>query len=173
MKRTIKGDITKIKADVIVNAANNTLLGGGGVDGAIHMAAGPLLLEECKNIGSCPTGEIKITEAYNLKAKKIFHAVGPIWDHGKKDERALLKSVYRKSLETAYKMGFKSIVFPNISTGVYNYPKREAAEIAISTTHEFLQEIGDALEVIFVCHDEINYFIYKEICPRYNPEDYS
>jgi len=159
MRKTIKGDITKMKVDAIVNAANTTLLGGGGVDGAIHKAAGPELLEECKSLGGCKTGEAKITKAYNLPAKFVIHAVGPIWTGLDEAEEDLLESAYRKSLELATANNCKSIAFPNISTGAYNFPKRDAAEIAISTCQDYLEEIGKELDIIFVCHEDINYFI--------------
>ena len=167
MKRTIKGDITKLRADAIVNAANQTLRGGGGVDGAIHRAAGPGLLEECITLGGCPTGEVRATKAYNLPAKYVIHAVGPIYRGGKNNEAELLKSCYKNALQKARELGCKSISFPNISTGAYGYPKREAAEIAIQTVHDDLKENGDDLEVTFVCFDDLNYFIYQDICPQY------
>jgi O-acetyl-ADP-ribose deacetylase (regulator of RNase III) len=171
MRKTIKGDITTLHVDAIVNAANNSLLGGGGVDGAIHKAAGPQLVEECKELGGCPTGEARITQAYNLPSKYVIHAVGPVWQGGKNNEVELLASAYRSSLNLAAKNGCKSIAFPNISTGVYNFPKRDAAELAIRTCQQFLDEHGDDMQIIFVCHDEINYMIYKEICPSFNQGD--
>jgi len=168
MRRTIKGDITQLKVDVVVNAANTGLLGGGGVDGAIHKAAGPELLEECKTLGGCETGQAKITKGYNLPAKYIIHAVGPVWKDGKHRENELLEAAYRNSLEIALKHGCKTIAFPAISTGVYNFPKRDAAEIAIRTCQQFLQEIDDKMDITFVCFDDINYMVYKEICPTFN-----
>ena len=168
MRRTIKGDITKLKTEAIVNAANTSLLGGGGVDGAIHRIAGPELLEECKTLGGCKTGYAKITKGYNLSAKFVIHAVGPVWQGGDKNEAELLASAYRTSLEIAHKNGCKSIAFPAISTGVYRFPKRDAAEIAIGTCQKFLQEINNDMDITFVCYDDINYMIYKEICPTFN-----
>ncbi len=168
MRKTIKGDITTLHVDAIVNAANNSLLGGGGVDGAIHRAAGPGLLDECKELGGCPTGEARITKAYNLPSKFVIHAVGPVWQNGNTNEEELLRSAYRNSLELAQKNHCKSIAFPNISTGAYNFPKRDAAEIAIQTCQQFLDETNSDMLVIFVCFDEINYMIYKELCPNFN-----
>ena len=170
MRRTIKGDITQLKVDAIVNAANTSLLGGGGVDGAIHKAAGPELLEECKTLGGCETGQAKITKGYNLPAKYIIHAVGPVWKDGQHQENELLESAYRNSLEIAWKQGCKSIAFSAISTGVYNFPKRDAAEIAIRTCQQFLKGIDDKMDITFVCFDDINYMVYKEICPTFNKQ---
>jgi len=168
MRRTIKGNITTINVDAIVNAANSSLLGGGGVDGAIHKAAGPELLEECKTLGGCKTGNAKMTKGYNLPAKYVIHAVGPVWQGGEKNEAELLASAYRNSLEIAFKNGCKSIAFPAISTGAYKFPKRDAAEIAIGTCYQFLEEIDDNMDITFVCYDEINYMVYKEICPTFS-----
>jgi O-acetyl-ADP-ribose deacetylase (regulator of RNase III) len=161
MLSVIKADITKIPVDAIVNAANNSLLGGGGVDGAIHRAGGPAILEECKKIrathGECKTGEAVITTAGNLPAKYVIHTVGPIWSGGQKGEPQLLASAYRNSLELAVKHGCKSISFPAISTGVYGYPKDKAADVAVNTVNEFLQYSMQSLEVIFCCFDEESY----------------
>lgn len=160
----IKGDITQLKTDVIVNAANRTLLGGGGVDGAIHRAAGPELLEECKTLNGCETGEAKLTSGYGLPSRFIIHTVGPVWHGGEKGEARLLRDCYINSLSIADKKGLGSIAFPNISTGVYGYPKREAAEIAIRSVREFKAE--SLSEVVFVVFDEVNYTIYTELLAK-------
>lgn len=159
----LKTDITKLNVDAIVNAANKTLLGGGGVDGAIHRAAGPELLQECKSLNGCETGDAKITKGYNLPAKYVIHAVGPVWHDGSKDEEPKLRSCYHKSLEIAKKNNCKTIAFPNISTGIYGYPKKEAAKTAISAVKEFLEKDTDISKVIFVCFDEENYNIYEQL----------
>lgn len=158
----IKADITDLECDAIVNAANPSLLGGGGVDGVIHEKAGPNLFKECMALGGCATGSAKITKGHNLKAKFIIHAVGPVWNNGKKDEINLLKSAYRSALQLASENGVTSIAFPNISTGIYRFPKRQAAQIALSTVKN---EVGNngLKKVLFVCFDEENYRIYKEI----------
>jgi O-acetyl-ADP-ribose deacetylase (regulator of RNase III) len=158
----IQGDITQINVDAIVNAANESLLGGGGVDGAIHNAAGPNLLEECRKIGGCPTGEARITKGYNLTAKFIIHTVGPIWRGGYKDEIDKLRNAYVNSLKLATDRKVETIAFPNISTGVYGFPKKSAAEIAIRASKDYLSKNKLPLKVIFVCFDDENYVIYKE-----------
>ena len=161
--KLLKEDITRLEVDAIVNAANKTLLGGGGVDGAIHRAAGPELLAECKTLNGCETGEAKITKGSKLPAKYVIHTVGPVWRGGVKNEPELLASCYRNSLKLAVKQGCKSIAFPNISTGIYGYPKAEAAQIAVSFTREFLDNNPDTIEVNFICFDEENYQLYKQI----------
>jgi O-acetyl-ADP-ribose deacetylase (regulator of RNase III) len=164
MIQLIKGDITKIKADAIVNAANSSLLGGGGVDGAIHRAGGPAILEECRAIrakqGGCDTGEAVITTAGQLPAKYVIHTVGPVWNGGNKNEPELLANCYRNSLQLAVENGVKSIAFPNISTGIYHFPKPEAAEIAIETVQRFMATDNSLEEVFFeiwkrTAHEEI------------------
>jgi len=158
----IQGDITKLEVDAIVNAANKSLLGGGGVDGAIHRAAGPELLEECKTLNGCDTGQAKITKGYNLPAKYVIHTVGPVWSGGKYNEDDLLTNCYRNSLKVASKHGLSTIAFPNISTGVYHFPKERAADIAISTVSDYLRENESFEKVYFVCFDNENYQIYQK-----------
>ncbi len=158
----LKGDITKLEVDAIVNAANKSLLGGGGVDGAIHRAAGPGLLEETKAIGGCPTGEARLSGGYKLPARHVIHTVGPVWKGGNHNERELLASCYHNSLTIATRQGFKTIAFPNISTGVYGFPKQDAAQIAIQTVKEYLSENKLPEKVIFVAFDEENLQLYKE-----------
>jgi O-acetyl-ADP-ribose deacetylase (regulator of RNase III) len=159
----VKADITQMEVDAIVNAANRTLLGGGGVDGAIHRAAGKALLEECKTLGGCETGSAKITKGYNLPASFVIHAVGPVWRGGNNNEDELLKSCYATSLSLAVEKGCQSIAFPNISTGVYRFPKRRAAHQAIEAVKQFLNKSKSPMEVCFVCFDEENFNIYKEL----------
>jgi Predicted phosphatase homologous to the C-terminal domain of histone macroH2A1 len=155
--RVIQGDIVKLEVDAVVNAANTTLLGGGGVDGAIHRAAGPGLLEECKGLKGCVTGEAKITKGYILPAKWIIHTVGPIWQGGQKGEDDLLASCYRKSLELAREYAIKTIAFPAISTGAYNFPSERAAGIAVSEITKFLQENELPERVILVSFNKDTY----------------
>ena len=147
----IEADITTLKVDAIVNAANESLLGGGGVDGAIHRAAGPKLLEECKKIGGCPTGEARLTKGYNLPAKYVIHTVGPVWQGGSQGEDELLAACYRHSMSLALRSHIRSIAFPAISTGVYRFPLERAATVAAGETHRFLEVYPEFDRVIFCC----------------------
>ena len=165
MKRKIEiidGDITGLEVDAIVNAANSTLLGGGGVDGAIHRAAGPGLLEECRTLGGCPTGNARITSAYNLPSKFIIHTVGPVWRGGQHNEEKLLEDAYRHALWIADNTKLKSIAFPNISTGIYGFPKELAAGIAIATASAFLKTAKHIERLIFCIFDHENLQIYRQ-----------
>jgi O-acetyl-ADP-ribose deacetylase (regulator of RNase III) len=166
----VQGDITGLDLDVIVNAANSSLMGGGGVDGAIHRTAGPLLLEECVRIAAsrpvgcaCPAGEAVITGAGRLSCKKVIHTVGPVWRGGRCGEAELLASCYRNSLLLAEKHGLTTIAFPNISTGVYGYPKEKAAAVAVETVKRTLSETPAIARVLFVCFDRENLEIYKRL----------
>src|SRR5258705_9021846 len=163
----IRGDITKQRVDAIVNAANSSLMGGGGVDGAIHRAGGPAILEECKKIvakkGSCPTGEAVITTGGNLPAKFVIHTVGPVWNGGKKNEAEKLANCYKNSLGLAVENNLRTIAFPNISTGVYGYPKKEAAQIAVQAVTEFLRTNSSITKIFFVCFDEENFQLYQSL----------
>jgi O-acetyl-ADP-ribose deacetylase len=167
MISVIQGDITVMATGAIVNAANTSLLGGGGVDGAIHRKGGPQILEECKQIrnkqGGCPVGEAVITTGGNLPAKFVIHTVGPVWNGGNKNEKQLLANAYKNSLTIAEEENIQSISFPNISTGIYGFPKKPAAEIAIDTVRKFMETAKNVKEVIFVCFDEENYSLYKAL----------
>jgi len=156
----VQGDITQQKVDAIVNAANSSLLGGGGVDGAIHRAAGAQLLAECVTLGGCSTGDAKITKGYRLSARFVIHTVGPIWSGGNNREDELLASCYRRSLEVAVQNGIHTIAFPAISTGVYGFPIHRATPIAIKTVKEFLEKNDSIHQVIFVCFSRNDYDVY-------------
>jgi len=162
----IKGDITSLEVEAIVNAANNSLLGGGGVDGAIHNAAGPDLLSECENLNGCETGQSKVTKAYRLKAKHIIHTVGPVWHGGYRDEHELLASCYQTSLALAKEMKIKTLAIPGISTGIYGFPKDLAALIAVNETRRFLDKHRFPEKVIFVSYADDNYDIYKKLLDK-------
>jgi O-acetyl-ADP-ribose deacetylase (regulator of RNase III) len=159
----VKGDIAFLEADAIVNAANNSLLGGGGVDGAIHKAAGPDLLSECRSLNGCETGQSKITLGYQLKAKYIIHTVGPVWHGGIGDENLLLASCYQTSLALAKEKKIRTIAFPGISTGVYRFPKDLAALIAVNEAKRFLSKNRIPEKVIFVAYDDDNYETYRKL----------
>ena len=159
---TVSGDITQLAVDAIVNAANESLLGGGGVDGAIHRAAGPELLAACRKLNGCATGDAKATSGFRLPAKWIFHAVGPVWHGGAHGEDDLLASCYRRCLELAHELGAKSLAFPAISTGVYSFPPERAAKIAIATVRSCIEESG-VEEVSFVCFNDETLRIYQHL----------
>ncbi len=166
----ILGDITKVEVDAIVNAANKTLLGGGGVDGAIHRAAGPELLEECRQLKGCETGQAKITRGYRLPAKHVIHTVGPIWQGGDANEDELLASCYRSSLMLAVENNVKTIAFPSISTGAYGFPVKRAADIAIREIARFLEENNSIEKVLMVCFDEKTMKAYSEALSKLRKE---
>ena len=158
----IKGDITKLKVDAIVNAANTSLLGGGGVDGAIHHAAGSELLKECRTLNGCRTGEAKLTKVYKLPAKYVIHTAGPVWRGGNNYESELLSDCYRNSLTVAVQNNIHTIAFPSISTGVYGFPIEKASDIALYTVIEFLSQHSEIEKVIFVCFSESDFETYTE-----------
>lgn len=158
----VEGDITREETEAIVNAANSSLLGGGGVDGAIHRAGGPQILEECRKIGGCPPGEARITMGGRLKAKFVIHTVGPVYQDGRHGEPEILANAYRNSLQLAVERGIKSVAFPSISTGAYGYPMEEAAKIALSTVTEFLKTHPQLKVVHFVLYDQHAYSVYEK-----------
>ena len=164
--KAIRNDITTLEMDAIVNAANSTLLGGGGVDGAIHRAAGSGLLAECRFLGGCKTGEAKLTRGHNLPAKYIIHTVGPVWNGGTHNEAELLRQCYWNILAIAEQKGFKSIAFPCISTGVYGYPQEEAANIAVGTVREYSRKMGYNGEVTFCCFSQRDFDLYSRLVQK-------
>lgn len=167
--RAVQADITTLAVDAIVNAANGTLLGGGGVDGAIHRAAGPDLLRECRSLGGCPTGDVRLTRGYRLPARFVIHAVGPVWRGGEHGEPQSLASCYRRALETAGAHGLRSIAFPCISTGVYGYPFEPAARIALATVREVLPSVPGLQEAIFCCHSARDLEVYRRLLDEQAP----
>jgi O-acetyl-ADP-ribose deacetylase (regulator of RNase III) len=158
----IQGDITRLEVEAIVNAANETLLGGGGVDGAIHRAAGPGLLESCRELGGCPTGESRLTRGYNLPARYVIHTVGPVWHGGEKNENNLLASCYRNSLQLAVDNKLRSIAFPSISTGVYRFPIAQASRIALRVILDFIATEDASPRVVITCFSEQDLEIYRQ-----------
>lgn len=172
--KLVFGDITKVEVDAIVNAANSSLMGGGGVDGAVHRAGGPAILEQCREIvarqGRCETGQAVLTSGGNLPARFVIHTVGPVWQGGDKNEVQLLENAYLNSLKIALAKGLETIAFPNISTGIYGFPKAKAAEIAIHTVSEFLSVNPQINQVYFVCFDQENYELYDRILHSHKVE---
>ncbi|MEZ4502327.1 MAG: O-acetyl-ADP-ribose deacetylase [Dehalococcoidia bacterium] len=166
-----QGDITRLHVDAIVNAANSSLLGGGGVDGAIHRAAGPELLEECRTLGGCPTGEARITKGYRLPARHVIHTVGPVWRGGAHGEDDLLASAYRSSLELARDHGVETVAFPAISTGIFGYPLERATQIAIGEVRRFLEGSDLPRSVTFVCFDSATRDVYERVLAEASPGD--
>ena len=166
----VEGDITRLSVDAVVNAANSELRGGGGVDGARHRAAGPELLQECKTIGGCPTGDARITRGYGLPASHVIHAVGPVWHGGDRDEDQLLASCYRRSLEIAAENGLGRIAFPAISTGVYGFPADRAARIAVATVAEFVARTTEIDEVVFCCFSAESAALHRQALEAHDTE---
>jgi O-acetyl-ADP-ribose deacetylase (regulator of RNase III) len=160
----VQGDITLLEVDAVVNAANQSLLGGGGVDGAIHRSAGPQLLAECRKLGGCPTGEARLTSGYSLPARYVIHTVGPVWHGGDRNEDNLLASCYRNSLELALKLKLRSIAFPSISTGVYRFPIKKASRIALRVIHDLIVSEPDAPRVMITCFSEEDLACYQKAC---------